>query len=435
MSYKSRIKETRLQGGGKALFAAFPAHGEISITGSVAGGAHLAQGFLCEGIEECMFSGDVLADMHALMLLEGTTKHTKHNIQIMLDSIGASLSFSADKCRLVFHARVRAVHAGKLLALISECLREPTFPKEEIRHLKARMNAELSLEAQNTRAQAGINLSRILFSQRHPNRQEDTAHSKIAVDKMTRKDLFAYHTNAIDGRSLVVSIAGDIARDQAVALIEKHFAALPAMTLPLAAYSAAKVMPKEQVFASIADKASIDYMLGLATGITNDHSDYPALVLGLQILGNRSGFTGRLMKTVREEEGLTYGVYSYPGGFSYGTDGYASVWATFAPELFEKGRAAIMREINKIIEEGPTANEVKRHAAMYEARSRVLCANSSELSRVAHDIAVEGRRPSYLDEFPQRILKLTKSQVHKALKKYLIIKNLSESAAGPIQEL
>lgn len=417
------------------MFVAFPSSGEISITGSVAGGAHLAQGFLCEGIDECVFSGDVLADMHAAMLLAGTAKHTKHDIQIMLDSIGASLSFSADKCRLVFNARVRAVHAGKLLALISECLRVPSFPQEEIVHLKARMNTELSFEAQNTRAQAGINLSRILFSQRHPNRQEDTAHSKLAVENMTRKELLAYHASAIDGRSLIVSIAGDMERDNAFALIEKHFARLPVVALPLAPFIAARSMPKEQVFASIADKASIDYMLGTATGITNDHPDYPALLLGLQVLGSRSGFTGRLMKTVREEEGLTYGVYAYPGGFSYSTDGYATVWATFAPELFEKGRTAVMREIRKIVEDGPTALEVKRHREMYEARSRVMCANSTDLSRVAHDISVEGKHPSYLDEFPQRILKLTKAQVHKTLKKYIVIENLSESVAGPIVDL
>ena len=435
MSYASKIKEKRFWGGVKALFAAFPAHGEISITGSFAGGAHLAQGFLCEGIDECTLSGDVLADMHAAMLLEGTSKHSKSDMQILLDTIGASLSFSADKDRLVFHGRVRAVYADKLLSLISEAVRESVFPQEEIDYLKTRMLADLSLEAQNPHAQAGINLSRALFAMYHPNRQEDTAHSKLATEKMTRKELQEYHTNAIDSRSCIISIAGDMKKDQAFALIEKHFSKLPRRELPIAPYAPAKSSRAKKIIATITDKASIDYLLGVATGITNDHPDYPALMLGLQVLGSRSGFTGRLMKTVREEEGLTYGVYAYPGGFSSGADGYAAIWATFAPELFERGRAAVMREVKKIVEEGPTALEVKRHREMYEARSRVLCASSADLSRVAHDVTVEGKRPGYLDEFPQRILKLTKAQVHKALKKYLIIENLSESAAGPITEI
>lgn len=432
MSYASKIKEKKLAGGGKALFAAFPAHGEISITGSLAGGAHLAEGFLCEGIDQCTLSGDVLADMHAAMLLEGTKKHTKSEIQILLDTIGASLSFSADKDRLVFHARVRAVYADKLLAFISECLREATFPQEEIDHLKSRMIADLSLEAQNTHAQASITLSRILFGYRHPNRHEDTAHSKVATEKMTRTELQAYHEGAIDSRSFIISIAGDMKKDAAFALVDKHFAKLPRKDLAIEAYTPTKPIRAKKVVTTIQDKASIDYMLGVATGITNDHPDYPALMLGLQILGSRGGFNGRLMKIVREEEGLTYGIYSYPGGFSSGADGYAAVWGTFAPELFERGRASTLREVRRIIEEGPTAIEVKRHREMYEARSRVLCANSADLSRVAHDITVEKKRPSYLDEFPKRVLKLTVAQVHKALKKYLVIENLSESVAGPI---
>ena len=435
MSYASKIKEKRLNGGGKALFAAFQAHGEISITGSLAGGAHLAQGFVCEGIDECTLSGDVLADMHAAMLLEGTSKKSKTDIQILLDTMGASLTFTADKMRLVFHARVRAIHANKLLALISECLREATFPQEEIDYLKSRMIAELSLEAQNPHAQAGINFSRMLFPIRHPNRQEDTAHSKVAVEQMTRKELQQYHTRGIDRRSLIISIAGNIQKEDAFALVEKHFSKLPETTLSMASFSVVQPGIAQKIITTIPDKASIDYLLGSTVGVAKDHLDYPALLLGLQILGNRSGSTGRLMKTVREEEGLTYGVYAYPGGFSYGTDGYAAIWATFAPELFERGRTAIMREVKKLVEEGPDALEVKRHRDLYEARSRVLCSNSMALAQAAHDIAVEGKKPVYLDEFPQQILKLTKAQVHKALKKYLVIENFSESAAGPITEL
>lgn len=433
MSYASRIKEKKLKGGGKTLFAAFPAHGEISITGSLAGGAHLAQGFVCEGIDECTLSGDVLADMHAAMLLEGTEKHTKAEIQVLLDTIGASLSFSADKDRLVFQARIRAVYADKLLALIAECLRFAAFPQTEINHLKARMLADLSLEAQNPHAQASISLSHLLFSYGHPNRHEDTAHSKVAVEAMTRKELRQYHARNIDRRSLVVSIAGDMTRERAFALVEKHFSKLPAADLFVHPYTPAKPIRAKKSTTSIPDKASIDYMLGVAVGITDDHPDYPALVLGLQILGNRGGFTGRLMKTVREEEGLTYGIYAYPSGFGYGTDGYAAIWGTFAPELFERGRAAIMREVRKLLDEGPTGAEVKRHREMFEARSRVIAASSSmELSHTAHEIVVEGKHPSYLDEFPRRILRLTRAQVHKILRKYLVPQNLSESAAGPI---
>ena len=418
MSYASKIKEKKFAWGGTALSSAFPAHGRISIVGSVSGGTRLS-------------GNRALAEAHAAMLLEGTTKHDKTAIQILLDDLGASLSFAVEKDRLVFDGHVRAIYGKKLLALIAEVLREPSFPKAEFAHLKERMRAEYALEAQNTRAQAGINLSQLLYPSIHPNFQPSTADSLAALEALTRSDLAAYHAHAIDRRSLVVSIAGDIEKDVSFALVQTCFAKLPQSDreLPFSVTTPPHSACARSV--RIEDKASIDYMLGIATGVTKDNPDYPALLLGLQVLGNRGGFTGRLMKTVREIEGLTYGVYAYLAGF-LNADGYIVAWATFAPELYEKGKAALMREIRSIVKDGATNDEVKKHRTMFEARSRVMLSNSGDLARAAHDIAIEGRKPSYIDEFPHRVLKITRAQVNIALKKYLVVADLSESAAGPV---
>ena len=418
MSYASKIKEKKLSSGGKALSSTFPAHGRVSIVGSVKGGARLA-------------GSRALAEAHAAMLLEGTDKHSKAAMQILLDDLGASLSFAVEKDRLVFDAHVRAVYAKKLLALVAEVLREPSFPAVEFEHLKSRMRAEYALEAQNTRAQAAINLSQLLYAPSHPNCQPSTVDSQKALEELTLVDLKAYHQRTIDRSSLVVSIAGDIKNAASFKLVETSLAKLPrsAVTLPDPVTTPPHAAERRNV--RIEDKASIDYMLGIATGITKDHPDYPALLLGIQILGNRSGFTGRLMKRVREIEGLTYGIYAYLSGF-LGADGYIAAWATFAPQLLGKGKAALTREIHDMAENGATDDEVKKHRTMYEARSRVTLSNSGDLARGAHDIAIEGRKPSYLDEFPKRILKLNSKAVNAALKKYLIPDDLSESSAGPV---
>jgi zinc protease len=420
MSYASTIKEKKLKSGGKVLLSRFPAHGRISIAGSIAGGFRLA-------------GSRALAEAHAAMLLEGTTHKSKTDIQILLDQLGASLSFSAEKDRLVFQGHVRTTYAKKLLALIAEVLREPTFPARELANLKDRMRAEFSLEAQETRTQAGINLSHLLYPPAHPNYQASTNSSQAAVETVTRKDLQKYHARAVDSRTLVVSVAGDFKEQELLKLIGVSFSKLPQADVLLPAFEPSAKNAAQKISVRIEDKASIDYMLGLATGITKDSPDYPALMLGLQVLGNRSGFTGRLMRTVREIEGLTYGVYAYPAGFQ-NADGYIAIWATFAPILLEQGKAALMREIKKIVTEGTDEEEVRKHREMFEARSRVTLANSGDLARAAHDIAAEGRKPSYLDEFPQTVLKLSKAQVDAALKKYLVPDDLSESAAGPVSE-
>src|SRR5437868_6576779 len=103
------------------------------------------------------------------------------------------------------------------------------------------------------------------------------------------------------------------------------------------------------------------------------------------------------MKTVREEEGLTYGVYAYMSSFTESVDGYLSVWGTFAPQLFAQGRAAIKREISLIVDKGVTEEEVRRHAEMFFLRSRVRLSTSGAFARAAHDTAVQQKALSELD--------------------------------------
>jgi zinc protease len=421
MTYASFIKEKEFAWGGRALGASFPAHGAVSIVGSVSGGARLA-------------GSEMLADAHASLLLEGTEKYAKKDIQIMLDNMGASLSFSIAGDRLAWSARVREASLDKLLSLIAEALLHPAFPEAEIRAYKSRAQAELGLEAQNTRTQATIGLSRILFSPNHPNWEETTEASREALKKITRKDLMAYHAQAIDGSSLVLSIAGDITPTKVFALAEKHFKRLPRKDILLPTFTAASPAAPQKALAILKDKASIDYMIGLAPGITKNHKDYPALLLGINILGNMRGFSGRLMKTVREKEGLTYGVYSYLSGFSSITDGMLVAWGTFAPQLFEKGRAAMKREIALIVKKGVTSIEAKKHREMYAAAWHVQLSTSEAIARAAHDAIVDNRGVSYLDTFPKKILKITPAEINRALKKYLKLEYLSESAAGPVEK-
>lgn len=416
MSYAKLIKEKKLERGGCLLVARVPGSKHVWIDGSIAGGTRLA-------------GNRALAEVHAAMLLEGAAKKTKRDIQILLDKLGASLSFSVTADRLAWHAHCRTQDTGAILSLIAEVLREPAFPAKELATLKKRFEAELALEGQNTRAQAQIGLTRLIYPEGHPNRDETTAAALTALAALTRNDLKKYHERAVDAATMVLAIAGDITVSAAKEAADKKLARLPHGAVRLAPVTPAQPHTTEHAQTAIKDKASIDYMLGAATGITKDHADYPALVLGLQILGDRNGFSGRLMQAVREQDGLTYGIYATPNGFG-AADGAAVIWATFAPQLFEKGKAAIAREVKQLLESGPTAAETKLHAQMYAARVQTSLASAGALARTAHALAAEGRKMNYLDDFPPRILKLTPAQVTKALRAYLAPENLSSSAAG-----
>jgi zinc protease len=422
MSYAQSIKEKRLSFGGKLLLAPFPAGGLISFAGSIVTGARKSM-------------EDELAHVHAQMLMEGSARFTKKELQVELDTLGASLAFDAGTDRLQFRARVRAEHAERLLDLIAESLLHPTFPKTELEVLKKRELANLQMQSQDTNAQATIAASRMLYPKDHANYELSTKESVAALKKITVPMLQKYHVRILNRGTLVLAAAGDFRKIKVEALVERYFAALPKKKVATPSVKKALKPKAGRKAVHIKEKASIDYIAAIAPGITNAHKDYPALLLGLQILGNRGGFTGRLMQIVREKEGLTYGVYSYPSGFSSRVDGHIMAWGTFAPQLFAQGRTSMLRELRRIIAEGPTEEEVRKHAKLFDARFKVNLSNAGALARAAHDTMADQKPLTHLDTFPQKILKLNVKKVHKVLRKYIDPDKMAEAAAGPLTKI
>ena len=292
------------------------------------------------------------------------------------------------------------------------------------------MATECALELQQTRTQATIQLTRALYPLEHPLADERTQDTLEASQSVSREQIVAYHAAAIDRSSLVVSLVGDIT-PETQSKIETYFKRLPRTAVHSTMAEPVVTHNPQFLKTSIPDKASIDYLIGITTGITDAHTDYPALLIGVNVLAHWGGFSGRLMKIVREQEGLTYSVYGRLVGMNF-TDGYISIMGSFAPELFDKGRAAIRREILRIVQDGIESMEFKKHLRMFVAHATIVTVESSALARTMHELTVRNKPLSYMKTFSERVAKLTKKEVEHALRKYLILEECTESAAGPV---
>ncbi len=88
-------------------------------------------------------------------------------------------------------------------------------------------------------------------------------------------------------------------------------------------------------------------LFGQASGLRYSDPDSLPLRVGTAILGQ--GFTGRLMSTVRDKEGLTYNIGASMGDDSI-VDGVWEVSASFAPALLEQGRGIDSPRDNQMVE-------------------------------------------------------------------------------------
>src|SRR5205823_6258693 len=124
-------------------------------------------------------------------------------------------------------------------------------------------------------------------------------------------------------------------------------------------------------------KPSVTVILGQATGLRYRDPDALPLRIGTAILG--SGFTGRLMSTVRDRDGLTYGIGASIGEDSL-VDGQFAINATFAPQLLERGLGVTRAELAKWQGEGVTAKELADRKENLIGSFQVGLSNSNGLA-------------------------------------------------------
>ena len=180
----------------------------------------------------------------------------------------------------------------------------------------------------------------------------------------------------------------------------------------------------------VQDKTSAELYIGQSIGIDREHEDYYALMLGVYILGGN--FSARLMQTVRDKQGLTYGIGSSISGVSFGADGYWSIWGTFAPDIIKKGIVATKEQVDLWFKKGVTEEELSAKKTTISGSYKVSMDSTAGLAAKILSNAEQGRTLSYLDDYPKIIESISLSDVNIAIQKYVNPNKLYMVSAGTL---
>ena len=153
-------------------------------------------------------------------------------------------------------------------------------------------------------------------------------------------------------------------------------------------------------------------------------------MLGIYILGGN--FSARLMQTVRDKQGLTYGIGSSISGVSFGADGYWNIWGTFSPDILKKGIEATKEQVDLWFNKGVTEDELSAKKTTISGSYKVSMDSTAGLAAKILSNAEHGRELSYLDEYPKIIESISLSEVNRAIKKYDNPNKLYLVAAGTL---
>jgi zinc protease len=326
-------------------------------------------------------------------------------------------------------ATVRA-SLPETLRLMAEVLRQPTFPNEEFEQLRRATLTGVDTQRSDPGALAGLTLTRHLnpYPPEHwlytTSLDERSARLKgLSLDEVKR--CYADFFGASDSE---LSIVGDFDPEQITHLAQELFgdwkSPRPYTRIPL---RVAEVAPLNDAIET-PDKANAVLRAGMLLRLRDDDPDYPALLLGNYILGGSSD--SRLVRRIREKEGLSYSVGSFLSADSFYPRGTFGAFAIYAPQNRPRVEAALNDEIRKAFTEGFTAEEVEAgKKGFLQARA---------LAR-SNDAAVAGRLVSYLvlgrtfawdEALERRIAALTPQAVLEAMRRHIDPARLSIVKAG-----
>ena len=151
-------------------------------------------------------------------------------------------------------------------------------------------------------------------------------------------------------------------------------------------------------------------------------------MMGVYILGGN--FSARLMQTVRDEQGLTYGIGSSISGLKFGLDGYWTTWGTFAPQLIDKGKEATLEQIQIWYNNGITKDELEAKKSTITGTFKVsLDTTGGLVSQILSNVE-RSKEIKHLDQYPDIINNLKLDQVNNAIGKYIDPKKLTIVSAG-----
>lgn len=385
-------------------------------------------------------AGDVFAERDGLnlatatltgMLLDkGTLKQDKFAIARQLDSVGAHLTFQVDSQTVHISGRVLKKDLPLLIRTLADELRTPAFSQEEFQKARTRLIGGIRQQMEDTNYRSQETFSRAVFPAGHPNRLASLDEMASAAEKATLDEVKAFHKKYYAATHLRLVFVGDVNGKQIHSEVGKAFAGWPGGVDVIRTASAEPVRSALEKKVPLAEKTSVSVLLGEPTGLRYQDKDSLALRVGTAVLG--SGFTGRLMASVRDKEGLTYGIGANAGEDTY-VDGTWTVFATFAPSLLDRGLVSTRREVERWWKDGVSADELAARKLNMIGQYQVGLATTGGMAGAILTMLERGMPLSWLDDLPQAINALTAEQVNAAIRKYVDPQKLVLVEAGTFE--
>jgi len=367
----------------------------------------------------------------AAMLQRGTDRHTRQQIQDELDRLKATLViFPSDAGALRVRLQTTHENLAPAMELVSEILRHPAFPSEELESLKRQVLTQSESQRHDPNAVAGEMLGRLTspYPSSSP-RYIETIDERQSSIKATTVDSLKALYGQLGASHADLAFVGDFDSTAVRAQVESLFSSWKSST-PFARVQLEEFSVEGQRHViEIPDKANAVYLSQINLKIRDTDPDYPALLMASEMMGGGM-LRSRLADRIRQKDGLSYSVSQQLYAAPLDSVGSIVNFAIFAPQNLSRIEDDFRDEFAKAAAAGFTADELNA--------SRQGWLRNREVGR-GQDVSIAGTLSYYL--FLDRtfaydagleaaVAKVTPEQATAALKKYMEPSRFAVVTAG-----
>ncbi len=390
--------QRQLKNGIRVIMEEMPSYRSVSI------GAWIKVGSM---YENKMNNG--MAHVIEHMLFKGTKKRTAADIANEMTAIGGNMDAFTCKDCTCYYAKTLDIYAKQALDILGDMICHSLFDEKELKKELGVILEEIDMYEDSPEDLVHEHLQMEVWKD-HPLGYLISG-EKSVVAGFDRKQLIEFFDKYYVGHNMVISVAGHFDPDQMMEWIEEYFADIPA--------GEAAKLPKDPEYYPITWKKEKDIEqnhICLAFDCCSNLSEERyVLTVANNIFGGN--MNSRLFMKVRDEMGMTYAIYSY--GSSFDQAGLFQIYAAMQPSQMQPVMDAIFEEIDRIINDGVTQQELD--IAIQQIQAELILGYESSYNRMnalGKSLLIRGHAIPLEDEL-ERIRQVTAEDVRLFFKKYL----------------
>ncbi len=293
-----------------------------------------------------------VASIAAATIKDGAGWWSAKELRNLLGSKGIKIGFDVDRDVFSGTMSFPKVQTTEAVKFLREMLKNPHFENKYVEIAKDKNIKLLLVEKENPQTQLALAFNEMIYG--------DFAYSRNPlgkvedVQKIERRDLLAFVKNYLGKNNIYVGISGDLSVAEAEKIIDDLFLSLPEVVNKDITRAEINWRQKEML---IKREQEQDIVMYAVQGTCRQCDDFYPLYIANYIFGG-AGLSSRANQSLREKEGLTYGVYST---LETG-DKSDIITAAFssAKDKTAKADALFKQEWQKVKDSGFTAEELRQ---------------------------------------------------------------------------